>query len=108
MDGAQFKITYGLGEADGDIYVDKVTMAGITVQQAIGCAKNVDTGDATDVNGTGTGGRTMQHLDGLIGLAFNSGSKNAHNGQNEPPQATKSALNSGMLTSFNNANTTSC
>ena len=80
---ASFSIKYGLGYAKGHVYTDKVTMGGIQVDQAIGCATSVSQSDVDDRN-----------LDGLMGLAFNSGSKLLQ----QPPQlptATKSAFNSG-------------
>ena len=81
---ASFNIKYGKGFAKGHVYSDKVTIGGITVNQAIGCATSVSKEDIDDRN-----------MDGLIGLAFNSGSKNLPTGLTQKATATKSAMNSG-------------
>lgn len=85
-DTSKFNIKYGAGYAKGSIYVDKVTLGSITVDQSIGCATKVDSEDVND-----------RKLDGIIGLGFDSGSTKPHNGHDAQPSATKSALNSGML-----------
>lgn len=83
--GGEFNVKYGSGFAKGVVYTDKVELGGITVDQAIGCATGVDNVDVDDRN-----------LDGLIGIAFNGGSKTVHNGRDQNPSATKSAMNSGI------------
>jgi aspergillopepsin I len=85
INGSTFNIKYGAGYAKGSVYADKVTLGGITVDQSIGCATDVDSDDVGDRN-----------LDGLVGLGFDSGCVLPHNGQDAQPSATKSALNSGM------------
>lgn len=85
-DKSKFNIKYGAGYAKGTVYKDKVTMGGITVDQSIGCATDVDNDDVND-----------RSLDGLVGLGFDSGTKTKHNGHDAYPSATKTALNSGTL-----------
>lgn len=86
MTGSKFDIKYGKGHADGDVYSDKVSIGNITVDQAIGCAKDVSQDDIND-----------RAMDGIIGLGFDSGTKVPHNGHDAEPSATRSALNSGKL-----------
>jgi len=86
MAGATFNITYGSGFAGGDVYMDSVTLfQGLTVSQAIGCAKSVDPSDNND-----------KKMDGLIGLAFSSGAK-ITNGFPQNPGSTNTPMNSGMF-----------
>jgi len=81
---ANFNIKYGKGFAKGHVYSDQVQLGGVTVNQAIGCATSVSKEDVDDRN-----------MDGLVGLAFNSGSKNLPSGLTQKATATKSAVNSG-------------
>ncbi|KAH8599907.1 aspartic peptidase domain-containing protein [Bisporella sp. PMI_857] len=80
---AAFNIKYGKGYAKGHVYTDKVTLAGMTVDQAIGCATSVSKEDVDD-----------REMDGIIGIGFNSGSKTLVDGLAQYPSATKSAMNS--------------
>lgn len=89
LDGATFDIKYGSGFAKGDIYRDKVTLGGITVTQAIGCATSLDNTVVKDLK-----------LDGILGLGFNSGSSKVNYGYPQPASATRSALNAGKSTLF--------
>jgi len=86
MAGATFNITYGSGFAGGDVYTDSVTLfQGLTVSQAIGCAKSVDAADKNDIK-----------MDGLIGLAFSSGAK-ITNGFPQNPGSSTTPINSSMF-----------
>lgn len=90
FNGSSFDINYGKGYAKGDIYSDQVTLAGITVDQTFGCAMNVSQDEIND-----------RAIDGLIGLAFDSGSSLPHNGHDAQNLATQSPLNTGKEKSTN-------
>lgn len=85
LQDSKFDIKYGKGHSKGVIYSDQVTIADITVDQTFGCAMEVSQDDIND-----------RALDGLIGLAFDSGSKLPHNGHDADPNATKAPLNSSV------------
>ena len=63
LDGASWQISYGDGtNAKGDVYMDKVSLAGVTAEnQAIGAADDASIEFLQDPNS-----------DGLVGLAFSS------------------------------------
>jgi hypothetical protein len=86
LNGASFDINYGSGFAKGDVYMDQVTLGGITTNQAIECATSVDSSDISD-----------HQLDGVLGVGFNSGSSKVNNGYPQPSSATQSPLNSGKI-----------
>jgi hypothetical protein len=86
LNGASFDINYGSGFAKGDVYMDQVTLGGITTNQAVECATSVDSSDISD-----------HQLDGILGVGFNSGSSKVNNGYPQPSSATQSALNSGKI-----------
>ena len=88
MPGEKLWYSYGRGssKANRPVYIDTVQAGGVTVQsQAVGCSNSLSS-DFLYAN----------YMDGILGLAFNSGSKSMFDEITQNPLATASPMSQSI------------